>query len=102
MMPRLVQVEDHRAEVNCVPLSVVTVPGTPKRATQLEKASTHVLASMFLSGTASNYLVDLSMMVSRYTCPSEEAGRGPTKSTCTWENLRAGTGMACTGAVGYL
>jgi hypothetical protein len=102
-MPRLVQVEDHRAEVNCVPLSVVTVPGTPKRATQLEmKASTHVLASMFFRGTASNHLVDLSMMVSRYTCPSEEAGRGPTKSTCTWENLRAGMGMACTGAVGCL
>ncbi len=61
MMPRLVQVEDHRAEVNCVPLSEVTVPGTPKRATQLEmKASTHVLASMFFRGTASNHLVDLS------------------------------------------
>jgi hypothetical protein len=70
LMPRPVQVEDHRAEVNCVPLSVVTVPGTPKRATKLEmKASTHVLASIFFSGTASNHLVDLSMMVSRYTCP---------------------------------
>ena len=79
MMPRLMQVDDHRADVNCVPLSVVTVPGTPKRATQLEmKASTHVLASMFFRGTASNHLVDLSMIVSRYTCPSEEAGRGPT------------------------
>jgi hypothetical protein len=42
------------------------------------------------------------MMLSRYTCPSEEAGRGPTKTTCTWENLRAGTGMACTGAAGCL
>ncbi len=103
MIPRPVQVEDHRAEVNCVPLSVVTIPGTPKRATQLEmKASTHVLASMFFKGTASNHMVDLSMMVSRYTCPFEEAGRGPTKSTCTWENLRAGMGMACTGAVGCL
>jgi hypothetical protein len=102
-MPRLVQVEDHRAEVSCVPLSVVTVPGTPKRATQLEmKASTHMLASMFLRGTASNHLVDLSMMVNRYTCPSEEAGSGPTKSTCMWENVRAGTGMACTGAAGCL
>ena len=49
-----------------MPLSVVTVPGMPKRATQLEmKASTHVLASMFFKGTASNHLVDLSMMVSR-------------------------------------
>ena len=95
MMPRLVQVEDHRVEVNCVPLSVVTVPGMPKRATQLEmKASAHMLASMFLRGTASNHLVDLSMMVNRYTWPSEEAVRGPTRSMCTWENLRAGTGMA--------
>jgi hypothetical protein len=51
------------------------------------KASTHVLASMLRRGTASNHLVDLSMMVSRYTWPSEEAGRGPTRSTCT--------GMAC-------
>ncbi len=103
LIPRLVQADVHRAEVNWVPLSVVTVSGTPKHATQLEmKASTHVLASMFLRGTASNHLVDLSMMVSRYTCPSEEAGRGPTKSTCTWENLRAGMGMACTGAAGCL
>jgi hypothetical protein len=63
---RLVQADDHRAEVNWVPLSMVTVSGTPKRATQLEmKASTHVLASMFLRRTASNHLVDLSMMVSR-------------------------------------
>jgi hypothetical protein len=58
LMPRPVQVEDHRAEVNYVPLSVVTIPGTPKRATQLEmKASIHVLASMFFKGTASNHLV---------------------------------------------
>jgi hypothetical protein len=50
-MPRLVQADDHRAEVNWVPLSVVTVSGTPKRATQLGmKASTHVLASIFLEG----------------------------------------------------
>jgi hypothetical protein len=30
--------------------------------------------------------------VGTYTWPPEEAGRGPT--TCTWENLRAETGMA--------
>jgi hypothetical protein len=102
-MPRLVKADNHRAEVNWVPLSMVTVSGTPKRATQLAmKASTHVLASMFLRGTASNHLVDLSMMVSRYTWPSEEAGRRPNKSSCTWENLRADTGMACTGAAGCL
>jgi hypothetical protein len=71
-MPRLVQADDHRVEVNWAPLSVVTVTSMPKRATQLAmKASTHVLASMLRRGTASNHLVDLSMMVSRYTWPSE-------------------------------
>jgi len=48
------------------PLSVLTVANTPKRATHLAmKASAHVLASMLRKGTASNHLVDLSMMVSR-------------------------------------
>jgi hypothetical protein len=63
LMPRLVQAPAHKAEVNCALLSVVTVAGTP--------ASTHV--------------VDLSMMVNGYMWPSEEADRGPTRSTCTWE-----------------
>jgi hypothetical protein len=85
-MPRLVQAAAHNAEVNCAPLSVVTVAGTPKHATQLAmKASVHVLASMLRRRTASTHLVDLSMMVNRYTWPPEEAGRGPTRSTCTWE-----------------
>jgi hypothetical protein len=98
-MPRLVQADVHRAEVNWAPLSVVTVTATPKHATQLEmKASAHVLASMLHRGLVSNHLVDLSMMVSRYTWLSEEAGRGPTMSTCTWENLRAGTGNGLQGS----
>jgi hypothetical protein len=78
LMPRLVQAPVHKAEVNWAwaPLSVVTVAGTPKRATQLAmKASVHVLASMLRRGTASTHLVDLSMMVNRYTWPSEEASR---------------------------
>ncbi len=53
------------------------------------KASVHVLASMFRSGRASTHLDDLSVAVNRYSWPSEEAGEGPTRSTCTWENLRA-------------
>jgi len=49
-----------------VPLSVVTVAGTPKRATQPEiKLSVHVLASMLHRGMASTHLVDLSTTVSR-------------------------------------
>ncbi len=84
LMPWLVQAAVHSVEVNWAPLSVVTVGSSLKRATQLAmKASAHVLASMFRRGTASNHLVDLSMMVSRYTWPSEEAGRVPTRSTCT-------------------
>jgi hypothetical protein len=40
-----VQVAVHNVEVSCAPLSVVTVVGMPKRATQLAmKASAHVLA----------------------------------------------------------
>ncbi len=49
----------------------------------------HVLAYMLRRGTASTHAVDLSMAVNRYTWPSEEAGRGPTRSTCTWENLQS-------------
>jgi hypothetical protein len=53
------------------------------------KTSVYVLASMFRSGRASTHQVDLSMAVNMYMWPSEEAGKGPTRSTCTWENLRA-------------
>jgi hypothetical protein len=43
----LVQAAVHNGDMNCAPLSVVTVAGTPKRATQLAmKVSAHVLASM--------------------------------------------------------
>jgi hypothetical protein len=103
LIPSRVQVLVHTAEVNWVPLSVVMVPGKPKHATQLAmKTSVQVLASMLRSGNASTHLVDLSMAVNRYTRPSEEAGRGPTRSTCTLENLRAGMGMAWSGADGCL
>ncbi len=93
----------HVEEVNWVPLSVVTVAGMPKHATQpARKASLHMAASMFLSGRASTHLVDVSIQVRKYTCPSGEAGRGPTKSACTWLNLLSGTGMACRGTAGCL
>ncbi len=72
LMPWLVQEPVHKAEVNCAPLSDVTVAGTPKCAFQLVmKVSVHMLASMLCRGTASTYLVDLLMMVNRYTWPSE-------------------------------
>jgi hypothetical protein len=72
LMPWLEQEPVHKAEVNCAPLSDVTVAGTPKCAFQLVmKVSVHMLASMLCRGTASTYLVDLLMMVNRYTWPSE-------------------------------
>ncbi len=40
------------------------------------------------------------MIVKMYTWPSSEDGRGPTRSTWTWENLLLGTGNFCRGAAG--
>ncbi len=73
------------------------VAGTTKLAM---KASVHVLASMLRRGTASTHPWTCQWR-STGTCglwPSEEAGR----STCTWENLNAGTGMAWSGAAAWL
>jgi hypothetical protein len=73
----------------------------PKRAIHPDtKFSAQVEASMFLKGMASTYLVDLSIIVIKYTCPSSEEGRGPTRFTCTCSNLRTGVGKACKGAAG--
>ena len=72
-------------------------------ATQLlMRASTQVSVSMEAKGMASNHLLVLSMMVNRYRKPSLDVARGPTKSTCMWENLCDGTGMGCTAAAGCL
>jgi hypothetical protein len=99
----LLQKAAQEAEANWVPLSEVTVTGTPKRETQEDrKASTQLRAEMLLRGTASSQRVVLSTMVKMYRNPSSEAGRGPTKSTCTWLNLRRGIGMASTEARGCL
>jgi hypothetical protein len=65
-----VQIEVHTSEV--CPVSVMTVAGTPKRATQL-RYGICARASMLRRGAASTHLVDLSIAVNRYTCPSEEA-----------------------------
>ena len=95
--------EDNSSEVNWVPQSVVTVAGTPKRATQPEmKASMHLAASIFFSEMASTHRVDLSMTTSRYMCPTSEDGRGPTQFMCRCKNLHASTGMAWRGAAGCL
>lgn len=53
-------------ELNCMPLSMAMVAGTPKCTTHPDKkASLHMTASMFLSRHASAHLVGLSMPVRR-------------------------------------
>ncbi len=70
-----------------------TVAGMPTSATQLAmKASVHLLASMLRIDTAFIHLVDLSMAVNRYMWPSEESGRGATRSTGMWRLCMPGPG----------
>jgi hypothetical protein len=57
-------------------------------------ASAHEVASMLGRGTASNHLVVLSIMVSRFVEPSAVTGRGPS------ENRLAGIWMGWTEAEG--
>ncbi len=97
------QVRAHRAEVNWAPWSDVRWAGTPKRPIQCRmSASRQVAVSTFASGTASNILLALSMMVKRYLYPSFDTGSGPTMSTWMWEKRCCGTGMGCTAAAGCL
>jgi hypothetical protein len=57
---------DHIADENCLPLSVVTVAGTPNLVTHVVmKAFAHAVASMLRNGAASNHLVDMSNIVNR-------------------------------------
>jgi hypothetical protein len=55
----------HTADVNCVPRSVVTVVGTPKRATHvLVNVSAHSAAEIVFKGATSGHFVVLSTIVS--------------------------------------
>jgi hypothetical protein len=78
------------AEANCTPLSDTKHTGMPKRATQPPmKASAQSAAVMPHSGNASSQRVALSTAVSMYAKPPAVVGSGPTRSTCTCENLHA-------------
>jgi hypothetical protein len=93
------QKEAQIAKKNWAPLSVVTISGMPKRATHVVRnAPVQEAAEISFSGVASNHLVVRSMTVKIYSQPSSETGRGPTKSTWTWENLLVGIGMGCSEA----
>ena len=60
------QILDHSEEVNCVPLSLVIMEGTPKREIQpWNRAETHSAVDIPVKGITSGHRVDLSMQVKR-------------------------------------
>jgi hypothetical protein len=72
----------HNEDVNCGPLSLVMMSGTPNLWIQpCRRAAAQSAAVVEESGTASGQRVVLSTTVNRYENP-EERGSGPTKSTC--------------------
>ena len=64
----------------------------------MSNASAQAEAVVEAKGMASGHLVLRSTTVKRYSQPPE-TGRGPTRSTWRWLNLRAGTGICWTGAL---
>jgi hypothetical protein len=83
----------HKEEVNCGPLSLVIISGTPNLWIHpWRRAAAQSAAVVVVSGIASGQRVVLSITVNRYEKP-EERGRGPTKSTWMCAKRRTGTGM---------
>jgi hypothetical protein len=71
----------HKAEVNCGPLSLVMIPGTPNLWIHpWRRAAAQSAAVVDVSGNAPGQRVVLSITVNRYKKP-EERGSGPTRST---------------------
>jgi hypothetical protein len=82
LMPSRVHRASHTTDVNWVLQLEVTAAGTPKlHIHPSTSASAAVVASIFLTGTGSNHLVEWSMMVNIYLNPSGDVGSGPTRST---------------------
>ena len=66
LIPSREQMADHREDVNCVPLSLVIISGTPKREIQPWKmAEAHSVAEIPVIGITSGQRVDLSTQVNR-------------------------------------
>ena len=63
--------------VNCVPLSVMTLFGTPKRQTSPLKNLTANCAVTFLTDSTSGHFVNLSIATYKYSNPRRHGGRGP-------------------------
>ena len=63
--------------VNCVPLSVITLLGTPKWQTNPLKNLTADYAVTFLTGSTSGHFVNLSMATYKNSKPPAARGKGP-------------------------
>ena len=96
LIPNWANVFFHNSDVNWAPLSVVTVSGIPKRATQLSMNACKTVSAVVSGiGTTSGHLVVRSTMVSRYLNPRSTA-KGPTRLMCTCSKRVVGTGIGLT------
>ena len=67
--------------VNCVPLSVMTLLGTPKRHTSPLKNLTADYDVTFLTASTYGHFVNLSIATYKYSKPPTARGKGPSMST---------------------
>ena len=67
--------------VNCVPLSVITLFGTPKRHTSPLKNLTANCVVTFLTASTSGHFVNLSIATYKYSRPPTARGKGPSMSS---------------------
>ena len=67
--------------VNCVPLSVITLLGTPKRHTIPLKNLTADYDVTFLTASTFGHFVNLSIATYKYSKPPTAQGKGPSMSS---------------------
>ena len=72
--------------VNYVPLSVMTLFGTPKWQTSPLKNLTADCAVTFLTASTSGHFVNLSIAMYKYSKPPTARGKGPRMSSPQTEN----------------
>ena len=72
--------------MNCVPFSVMTLFGTPKRQTSPFKNLTSDCVVTFLTGSTSGHFVNLSIATYKYSKPPTTRGKGPSMSSPRTEN----------------
>ena len=72
--------------VNCVPLSVMTLLGTPKWQTSPLKNLTADCVVTFLTASTYGHFVNLSIATYKYSKPLTARGKGPSMSSPQTEN----------------